>query len=87
MLSVDREKNAVIGVFVTLEKPSRNMEIEALEIGRYVSEGFNRDYPKIQILTIEQLLSGEKVQFPAGTDTTLKQAQRELQSSGEQQLL
>jgi len=84
--TVDREKNAVIGVFVTLEKPSRNMEIEALEIGRYVSEGFNRDYPKIQILTIEQLLAGEKVLFP-GTDTTLKQAQREMQSSGEQQLL
>ena len=84
--TVDREKNAVIGVFITLEKPSRNMEMEALEAGRYRSEGFNRDYPKIQILTIEQLLSGEKVQFP-GTDTTLKQAQREMKNIGEQQLL
>jgi len=84
--TVDREKNAVIGVFVTLEKPSYNMEIETLEIGRYISEGWNRNYPKIQILTIEQLLSGVKVDFP-GTDTTLKQAQKELQNAGEQQLL
>ncbi len=38
------------------------------------------------VLTIEQLLSGEKVQFP-GTDTTLKQAQREMKNIGEQQLL
>ncbi len=74
--TVDREKNAVMGVFITLEPPSHNMELEAMEIGYYHSEGFNRDYPKIQILTIEQLLAGEKVKFP-GTDTTLKQAQRE----------
>jgi len=74
--TVDREKNAVMGIFITLEPPSRNMELEAMEIGYYHSEGFNRDYPKIQILTIEQLLAGEKVKFP-GTDTTLKQAQRE----------
>jgi len=74
--TVDREKNAVMGIFITLEPPSRNMELEAMEIGYYHSEGFNRDYPKIQLLTIEQLLAGEKVKFP-GTDTTLKQAQRE----------
>jgi site-specific DNA-methyltransferase (adenine-specific) len=74
--TVEREKNAVMGIFVTLEPPSRNMELEAMEIGYYHSQGFNRDYPKIQILTIEQLLAGEKVKFP-GTDTTLKQAQRE----------
>lgn len=74
--TVEREKNAVMGIFITLEPPSRNMELEAMEIGYYHSQGFNRDYPKIQILTIEQLLAGEKVKFP-GTDTTLKQAQRE----------
>jgi len=74
--TVDREKNAVMGVFITLEPPSHNMELEAMEIGYYHSQGFNRDYPKIQIFTIEQLLAGEKVKFP-GTDTTLKQAQRE----------
>ncbi len=80
--TVDREK-AAIGVFVTLEPPSRNMEIESLEIGRWHSEAWHRDYPKIQILTIEALLAGAKVQFP-GTDTTLKQAQREQEKRGEQ---
>jgi len=83
--TVEREK-AAIGVFVTLKKPTQNMEIEALEAGRYKSEHFQRDYPKIQILTIEQLFAGAKVQFP-GTDTTLKPAQREPQNAGEQQLL
>jgi site-specific DNA-methyltransferase (adenine-specific) len=84
--TVEREKNAVIGIFITLEEPSKNMEIEAMEAGNYHSEGFNRDYPKIQIFTIEQLLSGMKIKFP-GRDTTLKQAQREQLSNGEQEKL
>jgi len=84
--TVDREKNAVIGVFITLEPPSRNMVLEALELGRYKSVVFKREYPKIQILTLEDLLNGAKVQFP-GTDTTLKQAQREEPNLGEQKPL
>jgi len=84
--TVDREKNAVMGVFITLEPPSHNMELEVMELGDYHSEGFNRTYPKIQILTIEQLLDGARVQFP-GADTTLKQAQREQVNGGEQKPL
>jgi len=84
--TVDREKNAVMGVFVTLEPPSHQMELEVMELGDYHSVGFNRSYPKIQILTIEQLLDGARVQFP-GADTTLKQAQREQVNGGEQKPL
>ncbi len=74
--TIEREKNAVMGVFITLEPPSKNMEIEQMEIGYYHSAEFNRDYPKIQLFTIEQLLAGAKIKFP-GTDTTLKRAQPE----------
>ncbi len=84
--TIEREKNAVLGVFITLEPPSRNMELEVLEIGPWRSTVWQKDYPKIQILTIEQLLNGAKVQFP-GTDTTLKQAQREEPNLGEQKPL
>ncbi len=80
--TVTRE-NAVMGVFVTLEPPSRDMEMEALSIPKWHSDTFDRDYPKIQILTIEELLNGAKVQFP-GTDTTLSKAQREQDRIGEQ---
>jgi site-specific DNA-methyltransferase (adenine-specific) len=74
--TIEREPNAVMGVFLTLEPPSKNMEIEQMEIGYYHSETFHRDYPKLQIFTIEQLLTGAKVKFP-GTNTTLKRAQPE----------
>ncbi len=80
--TITRE-NAVMGVFVTLEPASRDMEMEALSIPKWHSETFNRYYPKIQILTIEELLNGAKVQFP-GNDTTLSKAQREQDRTGEQ---
>ncbi len=80
--TVESEK-AVMGVFVTLEPPSRDMELAALSVPKWHSDTFNRDYPRIQILTIEELLNGAKVQFP-GTDTTLSKAQREQEKQGEQ---
>jgi site-specific DNA-methyltransferase (adenine-specific) len=69
--TVDRE-NAAIGVFITLEPPTKDMEKEALSAGYYTSELWQKDYPKIQILTIEQLLNGEQVQMPPAHGTFKK---------------
>ncbi len=70
--AIEREK-AAMGVFVTLEHPSPEMKKEAVSAGFYHSPGWNQDYPKIQILTIEQLLDGEAVKMPP-TSITFKQA-------------
>jgi hypothetical protein len=56
--SVEREK-AQIGLFVTLAEPTHLMAHEALSAGFYDSPHM-RAYPKIQILTIEGLLSGKE---------------------------
>src|SRR5690606_12046652 len=69
--TVERE-GAAIGVFITLEAPSRDMQTEAVSAGFYRSP-LGKDYPKIQILTIEQLLQGAQVEMPP-TYTTFKQA-------------
>lgn len=73
--TVQRE-NAAIGAFVTLEEPSRDMMTEAVSQGYYRSPGWQQNYPKIQILTISALLSGQTVQMP-GAFGTFKQAGRE----------
>jgi DNA modification methylase len=52
---LDREK-AEIGLFITLEEPSGPMHMEATTAGVYHSELSGRDYPRIQILTIRELL-------------------------------
>jgi site-specific DNA-methyltransferase (adenine-specific) len=52
---LEREK-AEIGLFVTLEEPSGPMQLEATTAGVYHSELSGRDYQRIQILTIRELL-------------------------------
>jgi site-specific DNA-methyltransferase (adenine-specific) len=55
--TVEREK-AAIGLFVTLAEPTRPMITEAVSAGFYKSP--KGDVPKIQILTIEGLMSGKE---------------------------
>lgn len=71
--TVDREK-ADIGVFITLEKPTRPMKTEAISAGFYHSPSWHKEYPRIQILTIEELLNGATVQMPPQAGT-FKEAQ------------
>jgi site-specific DNA-methyltransferase (adenine-specific) len=72
--TIEREK-AVIGVFITLEEPTREMRTEAVSAGYYHSPGWNQEYPRIQILTVEQLLKGATINMPP-TAVTFKQAGR-----------
>jgi len=78
-----QRENAAIGVFITLEKPSSDMTTEAVSAGFYHSLGWNKDYPRIQILTIEELLHNKEVQMPPQFGT-FKQAQRVQQSDAQQ---
>ncbi len=71
---VEREK-AVMGLLITLEPPTKPMLTEALSAGYYHSPWWNRDYHKMQIRTIEELLAGERFEMPP-TNITLAQAQR-----------
>ncbi len=64
---------AAIGIFLTLEPPTKPMEKEAAEAGFYHSEGWNKDYPKIQILTVEEILNGKQPDLPPSV-ATFKQA-------------
>lgn len=73
--TVNREK-AAIGVFITLESPSAPMVTEAAGAGFYRSEGWNQTYPKIQILTIEALLDGARIEMPQTGAGTFQQAPR-----------
>lgn len=59
-------QNAKAGLLLTLEKPTRAMREEAAEAGRYTPALYpSKTYPKVQILTIEGLLSGsERVDAP-----------------------
>jgi len=78
----------VAGILITLEKPSKPMRIEASDAGRYASVFWHeKDYPKIQILTIEGLLDKtERVDAPPQLNPFAK-AQREAKPEKQQQML
>jgi site-specific DNA-methyltransferase (adenine-specific) len=54
--TLEREK-APMGVFITLEPPTRDMETEALDADKYLCPWNREQYPRIRILTIDQLLA------------------------------
>ena len=74
--TIGREE-AAIGVFLTLEESTPQMRIEAAAAGYYHSPGWNQDYPRVQILTVGELLNrSARLEIPPAEFTTFKQAQR-----------
>ena len=59
--------NDPIGVLLTLEAPTQPMETEAAEAGFYESPVWQRKFPRIQILTIEEALAGKQPLMPMAT--------------------
>jgi site-specific DNA-methyltransferase (adenine-specific) len=80
---IDRE-SAEIGVLLTMEKPSKPMKSEAASGGIYKSPW--GDHPKIQILTVEELLDGKKINMPPvhQVNITYKRARKSKDSKGKQ---
>jgi DNA modification methylase len=72
---LDHEK-AQIGVFICFEEPTRPMLRQAAEAGLYKSSD-GTTYPKLQILTVEQILKGKQPEYPLHRrDATFKKAPR-----------
>lgn len=86
--TIDRE-NAQIGVFITLEKPTKEMTKEAASTGFYrldlddlqkeypgiQIDAWKKEYPKVQILTIEEILKeGKNIKYPPAVGITFKKA-------------
>ncbi|MFZ0897435.1 MAG: DNA methyltransferase [Candidatus Nitrosopolaris sp.] len=63
---VSRQK-AAIGLFLTLEEPTSEMIKETKTTDPYVSSIWKHEYPKIQILTINELLKHRRPNIPPTT--------------------
>jgi len=64
LIGVVKREKAEMGIFITLEPFTKPMEQEAILEGFY-SSPLGRDYQKIQILTIEELLGDKKPDTPS----------------------
>jgi site-specific DNA-methyltransferase (adenine-specific) len=65
-----RELKAVIGdenlgLFITLEPPTEPMRVEATTAGFHSSPLWEREFPRIQIFTVAELLDGHQPELPS----------------------
>ncbi len=85
---VMKNEGAQIGAFITLEEPTKPMREEATAANRdgfYVSELYpDRQYPRVQILTIEELLDGRELKYP-GEPATFRRAKRQRKGPNQDQ--
>lgn len=78
---IDREK-AQIGVLLCLEDVTKPMRTEAAGAGFYKTQWGN--HPRLQILTIAELLDGKRIDYPPTLNVTHKRAPRHLPAAAEQ---
>ncbi|HOW90765.1 MAG TPA: DNA methyltransferase [Anaerolineaceae bacterium] len=83
---IDRD-NAAIGVLITMEEPTKPMRAEAASGGSYTSPW--GVHPKLQILTVRELLEGKKIDMPPvhQVNVTYKRAPKQQKRKGDQPTL
>ncbi len=71
-------EQAEIGALLTLEEPTKPMRDEAAAAGFYSPEHYpDHHYPRLQILTIDEVLQGHRIQYPGMAPITFKKAERQ----------
>lgn len=75
-LNSDRQREkAEIGILITIDLPTKPMQQEAAAAGIYKHPLLNRDDHRIQIVTIEEILEGKRIDLPMGRVDTVKSAE------------
>lgn len=79
---IERE-NAQMGIFLTLKHPTSEMKMEADKAGLYHSDLWSKDYPRLQIVTVDELLNGRMPDLPRWLDDPHKKAGRVKDEGGQ----
>ena len=58
-------RGAQMGLLLTLENPTRDMPGEAAANGSYIHEATGTIYPKIQLMTVSELLDDKQPKIPS----------------------
>ena len=79
---VEREK-AAMGLFISLQKPTAPMNSESASGGFFHSDLWQRDFPKIQLRTVSEMLEGKGFELPS-RPASYQPAQRVRRPQGQQ---
>jgi DNA modification methylase len=68
-LNSDRQREgADIGILITMDAPTKPMRDEILAAGRFRHPFLNREDDRLQVITIDELLAGKRIELPMGRD-------------------
>ncbi len=83
---LDREK-AAIGILISLQPPTSQMQAEAASVGFYTHKMNQQQYPRLQLRTVRELMDGKGIERPtsaASVDDTFKKAPKSRKKHGQQ---
>jgi hypothetical protein len=83
---LEREK-AAMGALITLQPPTKPMEVEAASAGFYEHKLNGQKYPRVQLRTVKELMEGKAIERPssvAALDETFKKAPKAKAKTQEQ---
>jgi site-specific DNA-methyltransferase (adenine-specific) len=84
--TIEREK-AAMGYFITLNSPTRDMVAECKKLGKYKNHLIGTEYPKIEIITVEEILKGGRMSIPLSHQiAVVKSAQLKQSTKGQGKL-
>ncbi len=72
---LDRE-DAQIGVLISLQEPTKPMRTEAAAAGFYTSPWWEKKFPRVQLLTVSEILRGAQIEYPPRTSATFRKGPR-----------
>jgi site-specific DNA-methyltransferase (adenine-specific) len=75
--TIERE-DAAAGIFITLQPPTKDMKQEAASAGAYTNNLFGQSIERIKIVTIDELLAGERLPYLHMIGNILKKAKRKV---------
>jgi len=74
LYGVVENKKAACGILLTLY-PMSNLVKESKKYGHYQNKLMGNDYPKIQVISVEEIFEGKRLQFPTNIMEVLKSAE------------
>lgn len=82
--TIEREK-AAMGYFITLYPPTRDMIAECKRIGNYKNTLIDKEFPRIEIVTVNEILNDTRLSLPLSYDV-VKSAQLKESDRGQSKL-
>lgn len=87
-LNSDRQREkAEFGILITMDAPTKPMLQEMQAVGKYKHPMLNREDDRIQIVTIQELLDGKRLDLPMSRNDAIKSAEAVGDADKQQTLL